>query len=189
MCLAADIATKSHKGYCYVDFCEERSALRAVKALDGLFLAGFTVYAVLNYAALPLPISMSTVSKSGVHSSASNPGHGPQKRGYDPKNSLFSLAESTAICIRGILQKHQLDEFFEDEVRRELEKFGKVSGFHVFIDDRDETADSVHVFCRYDAFASADRALVALNGRFFAGKRLVVEKYPLIRYEIKDFYC
>lgn len=195
-CLAADSNVRGrHRGYAYVDFDEARAATRAIKHINGLRLAGFVLHATAAVAGNALPMSVGAVLRrnGGVDPIAQNALllalARRSARSHDPAAHMFDAAASPVILLRSIAYAHEVDEHFDAEVRAELRNSGRVVAFDVTVDDRPENANAVHIFARFDGVSAADRALVALNGRWFSGRRLTVEKYPLIRHEIRDFYC
>ena len=194
LCLVADSSSKRHKGYCYVEYEEERSAKRAIMHLNNLQLAGFVLHVTKAVTGMPLPMSVSSLAKRPnyvsndalAQASSSKTGHSeyPQR-----KHPLISLADSPVIVLKGIAYQHEIDEFFESEMKEELAKFGYMESMHIAVDDRSEHLNAIHVFAMFVNVSSAEKAILALNGRFYGGRQIEASKYPLIRYEIKDFYC
>ena len=193
LCLVADAATGRHKGYCYVEYEEERAAKRAVAHLDGLQLAGFTLHATRVATGMPLPPGVGHVSRR--HAPSATPTARPEEhqagrteRGRR-RHPLVSLGDSPVVILKGVAYQHELDEQFEPDIKAEMARFGSVQTMHIATDDRPESANAVHVFVCYDYVSSADAAVHQMNGRWYGGRRIEASKYPLIRYQIKDFYC
>jgi RNA-binding protein 39 len=59
-----------------------------------------------------------------------------------------------------------------EDVRSEAEKYGRVSKLRV---DKDSQG---HVYIAFDSIESAERAIAALNGRLFAGNKVVASFVP-----------
>lgn len=189
LCLVADPSTKRHKGYCYVEYEEERNAKRAIAHLNGLPLAGFILHAAKALTGMPLPQSLSTLSKRSATVQARHESISNKPTQTARKHPLISLADSPVVLLRSISYEHELDENFEPDIRDEMSKYGYIQSMQFFIDDRLDAQNAVHVFICYDYVASADEAIHQMNGRWYNGRPAEALKYPLIRYQIKDFYC
>ncbi|EKX36656.1 hypothetical protein GUITHDRAFT_78757 [Guillardia theta CCMP2712] len=68
------------------------------------------------------------------------------------------------------------DEFYE-EVYEELEKFGKIEELNVCANLGDHMIGNVYV--KYEEEEQAEKALNALNGRFYAGRLIMAEYSPV----------
>lgn len=190
LCLAADPTTKRHKGYCYVEYEEERNAKRAIAHLNNLPLAGFVLHATKALTGMPLPLSLSSLSKRSTSlPTKSDATNAKPQQPAGRKNPLISLADSPVVLLRSISYEHEIDENFESDIKDEMNKYGYIQSMHFFTDDRRDSQNAIHVFVCYDYVASADEAIHKMNGRWFGGRQVEALKYPLIRYQIKDFYC
>mmetsp|Transcript_43315 Transcript_43315/g.67851 ORF Transcript_43315/g.67851 Transcript_43315/m.67851 type:complete len:319 (+) Transcript_43315:1351-2307(+) len=74
-----------------------------------------------------------------------------------------------------VVQDH-FDDFFE-EVFEELEKFGKIDELNVCANLGDHMIGNVYV--KYEEEEHAEKALTALNGRFYAGRLIMAEYSPV----------
>ena len=179
---------RGHKGYCWIAFQEERGAKRAIKHLNGAVLAGFKLYACKTVTGCYQSIQSTSTSSSSSSSNSNNAAPTLTR-----KYSAISLADSPVIvlksqCLEFELQQEGKEAFVRDIVH-EMQKYGQLhEDVQVFVDDRPEYFNQVHFFVRFESVFEADEAIKKISGRFFGGKTVQAQKYPLIRFQIRDFY-
>ena len=72
----------------------------------------------------------------------------------------------------------------------ECEKYGQVTRVVIYQEKQDESEDSeiiVKIFVEFELSKSVDKAVDALNGRFFAGRIVKAEIYDQTAYNAKDY--
>ncbi|KAJ3400179.1 Poly(U)-binding-splicing factor puf60 [Chytriomyces hyalinus] len=87
--------------------------------------------------------------------------------------SEFAGPKSKVIILKNMVSEEDAkDAELEGEIRDECTKYGKVDTVHVGSEVRDGAVDITVAFFEV---ADAERTLTALNGRFFAGRRITAE--------------
>lgn len=72
----------------------------------------------------------------------------------------------------------------------ECEKFGQVEKVVIYQERQGEKEDAeviVKIFVEFTSPKSVESAVNALNGRFFAGRRVKAEMYDQVAYDSKDY--
>ncbi|KAJ8524233.1 hypothetical protein ON010_g16885 [Phytophthora cinnamomi] len=81
--------------------------------------------------------------------------------------------EKCCLCLMNLVNRGEVDDELEDEVRGECGKFGNVKKVEIH-----ELADHVRVFVLFDDTVGANKARQALHGRFFGGNQVQAHYYP-----------
>ena len=81
---------------------------------------------------------------------------------------------SNVIVLRDMVEPADVDDVLEGEIRQECAKFGAVVRVVVHVT---VSPDAVSIIVAFRTREGADRAIGALNGRYFAGNTVRAEKY------------
>lgn len=96
-------------------------------------------------------------------------------------------SESSIVVLHNMVDKEDIDDDLEDEIREECGKYGEVLGVVVKIEQRqpdskdtgdtedEEITDSVKIFVEFSSVSASSKAISSLNGRFFAGRQIIAE--------------
>ncbi|XP_025095071.1 poly(U)-binding-splicing factor half pint-like isoform X1 [Pomacea canaliculata] len=102
---------------------------------------------------------------------------------------LMRQAEHTVMVLRNMVGVEDLDDDLKDEVTDECEKFGKVKRVIIYQEKQSEEEDAeviVKIFVEFTSHDEVERAVAALNGRFFGGRMLTAEKYDQEMFNSND---
>lgn len=97
---------------------------------------------------------------------------------------------SKVILLLNMVARGDVDDSLESEIKTECSKYGPVFGCTIFEVPRSETSvpahDAVRVFVKFERQASAIKALIAMNKRFFAGREIRAQFFDEERYTLGD---
>lgn len=82
-----------------------------------------------------------------------------------------------------------IDDDLEGEVTEECGKFGRVKRVIIYQERQGEEDDAdviVKIFVEFSEVAEMNRAIQALNRRWFGGRKVVAEVYDQDRFESSD---
>lgn len=102
---------------------------------------------------------------------------------------LMRKAECTVMVLRNMVGVEDLDDDLKDEVTDECEKFGKVNRVIIYQEKQSEEENAeviVKIFVEFSKQEELEKAVSALNGRFFGGRVLTAEKYDQEMYNAND---
>jgi polyadenylate-binding protein len=145
-----------HKGYGYVKFERARDARRAIGYNNKLVLYS------RNMKIGP------TIVKTEL----------PEASTKDIPDKVFRIkrrieayihGRGRMVVLRNLIDPSDADDDFDQEMEREVRKYGGVLGFKVVKDE------DVAVYCVYDSEEGAKHCYNMLNGRFFGGRRIRAE--------------
>ncbi|KAF5837264.1 splicing factor [Dunaliella salina] len=92
------------------------------------------------------------------------------------------------LCLRNMVGPGEVDDELEEEVGVECTKYGAVTDVMIF----EVTApgypseEAVRIFVQFERVESATKALVDLQGRYFAGRNVRVAFFPEERFQSED---
>jgi len=103
-----------------------------------------------------------------------------------PNNAELLKCPSKVVCLRNMVGPGDVDEDLEAETGEECGKYGKVAKCLIFEIPNVEPEESVRIFVEFETMASAIKALVDLNGRFFGGRAVRACFYNLDKFRRLD---
>jgi len=102
---------------------------------------------------------------------------------------LMRKEESKVMVLRNMVDVDQIDEDLESEVTEECGKFGTVDRVIIYQEKQSEEEDAAVLVKIFVQFAHADfcaRAVDALNGRWFGGRKISAVIYPQDKFDDND---
>ncbi|XP_037537883.1 poly(U)-binding-splicing factor PUF60a [Nematolebias whitei] len=102
---------------------------------------------------------------------------------------LLRKQESTVMVLRNMVGPDDIDDDLEGEVTEECGKFGRVKRVIIYQERQGEEEDAdiiVKIFVEFSEVAEMDRAIQALNNRWFGGRKVVAEVYNQERFDTSD---
>ncbi|XP_019964650.2 poly(U)-binding-splicing factor PUF60a isoform X2 [Paralichthys olivaceus] len=102
---------------------------------------------------------------------------------------LLRKQESTVMVLRNMVGPDDIDDDLEGEVTEECGKFGQVKRVIIYQERQGEEDDAeviVKIFVEFLDAAEMNRAIQALNHRWFGGRKVVAEVYDQERFENSD---
>ncbi|XP_076600877.1 poly(U)-binding-splicing factor PUF60a isoform X2 [Chaetodon auriga] len=102
---------------------------------------------------------------------------------------LLRKQESTVMVLRNMVGPDDIDDDLEGEVTEECGKFGRVKRVIIYQERQGEEDDAdviVKIFVEFSEVAEMNRAIQALNHRWFGGRKVVAEVYDQERFESSD---
>ncbi|NWT07079.1 PUF60 factor, partial [Mionectes macconnelli] len=98
-------------------------------------------------------------------------------------------SQSTVMVLRNMVDPKDIDDDLEGEVTEECGKFGAVNRVIIYQEKQGEEEDAeiiVKIFVEFSMAAETHKAIQALNGRWFAGRKVVAEVYDQERFDNSD---
>uniref|UniRef100_H2TC25 Poly(U) binding splicing factor 60 n=1 Tax=Takifugu rubripes TaxID=31033 RepID=H2TC25_TAKRU len=102
---------------------------------------------------------------------------------------LLRKQESTVMVLRNMVGPDDIDDDLEGEVTEECGKFGQVKRVIIYQERQGEEDDAeviVKIFVEFSEVAEMNRAIQALNHRWFGGRKVAAEVYDQERFETSD---
>ncbi|KAM5194586.1 poly(U)-binding-splicing factor PUF60-like isoform 2-T2 [Mantella aurantiaca] len=102
---------------------------------------------------------------------------------------LMRKQESTVLVLRNMVDPKDMDDDLEGEVTEECGKFGSVNRVIIYQEKQGEEEDAEvigKIFVEFSMASETDKAIQALNGRWFAGRKVVAEVYDQERFDNSD---
>lgn len=103
---------------------------------------------------------------------------------------LFAFSpQSTVMVLRNMVDPKDIDDDLEGEVTEECGKFGAVNRVIIYQEKQGEEEDAeiiVKIFVEFSMASETHKAIQALNGRWFAGRKVVAEVYDQERFDNSD---
>ncbi|XP_041658953.1 poly(U)-binding-splicing factor PUF60a isoform X1 [Cheilinus undulatus] len=102
---------------------------------------------------------------------------------------LLRKQESTVMVLRNMVGPDDIDDDLEGEVTEECGKFGSVKRVIIYQERQGEEDDAdviVKIFVEFSEAAEMNRAIAALNQRWFGGRKVSAEVYDQERFESSD---
>lgn len=97
--------------------------------------------------------------------------------------------QSTVMVLRNMVGPDDIDDDLEGEVTEECGKFGQVKRVIIYQERQGEEDDAeviVKIFVEFSEVAEMNRAIQALNHRWFGGRKVAAEVYDQERFETSD---
>ncbi|XP_016369877.1 poly(U)-binding-splicing factor PUF60 isoform X3 [Sinocyclocheilus rhinocerous] len=102
---------------------------------------------------------------------------------------LLRKQESTVMVLRNMVGPEDIDDDLEGEVTEECGKFGAVNRVIIYQEKQGEEEDAeviVKIFVEFSAASEMNKAIQALNKRWFGGRKVIAEVYDQERFENSD---
>ncbi|XP_041923658.1 poly(U)-binding-splicing factor PUF60-like isoform X3 [Alosa pseudoharengus] len=102
---------------------------------------------------------------------------------------LLRKQESSVMVLRNMVGPEDIDDDLEGEVTEECGKFGAVNRVIIYQERQGEEDDAeiiVKIFVEFSEAAEMNKAIQALNNRWFAGRKVVAEVYDQERFNNSD---
>lgn len=97
--------------------------------------------------------------------------------------------KSTVMVLRNMVGPEDIDDDLEGEVTEECGKFGAVNRVIIYQERQGEEDDAeiiVKIFVEFSDSGEMNKAIQALNNRWFAGRKVVAEVYDQERFNKSD---
>lgn len=97
--------------------------------------------------------------------------------------------QSTVMVLRNMVGPEDIDDDLEGEVTEECGKFGTVNRVIIYQEKQGEEEDAdiiVKIFVEFSAASEMNKAIQALNDRWFGGRKVVAEVYDQDRFNSSD---
>jgi len=102
---------------------------------------------------------------------------------------LLRKSESTVMVLRNMVGPEDIDDELEGEVTEECGKFGAVNRVIIYQEKQGEEEDAdiiVKIFVEFSMASEMNKAIQALNDRWFGGRKVVAEVYDQDRFNSSD---
>uniref|UniRef100_A0A8C8G484 RRM domain-containing protein n=1 Tax=Oncorhynchus tshawytscha TaxID=74940 RepID=A0A8C8G484_ONCTS len=102
---------------------------------------------------------------------------------------LLRKQESTVMVLRNMVGPEDIDDDLEGEVTEECGKFGAVNRVIIYQEKQGEEDDAeviVKIFVEFSMAAEMNKAIQALNNRWFGGRKVIAEVYDQERFDNSD---
>uniref|UniRef100_A0A672J168 RRM domain-containing protein n=1 Tax=Salarias fasciatus TaxID=181472 RepID=A0A672J168_SALFA len=102
---------------------------------------------------------------------------------------LSNQSESTVMVLRNMVGPEDIDDDLEGEVTEECGKFGSVNRVIIYQEKQGEEEDAdiiVKIFVEFSMASEMNKAIQALNDRWFGGRKVVAEVYDQDRFNSSD---
>ncbi|KAJ8011387.1 hypothetical protein DPEC_G00057660 [Dallia pectoralis] len=102
---------------------------------------------------------------------------------------LLRKQESTVMVLRNMVGPEDIDDDLEGEVTEECGKFGAVNRVIIYQEKQGEEEDAeviVKIFVEFSMAAEMNKAIQALNNRWFGGRKVIAEVYDQERFDNSD---
>lgn len=102
---------------------------------------------------------------------------------------LLRKQESTVMVLRNMVGPDDIDDDLEGEVTEECGKFGQVKRVVIYQERQGEEDDAdviVKIFVEFSEAFEMNRAIQALNHRWFGGRKVSAEVYDQERFDSSD---
>ncbi|XP_039544476.1 poly(U)-binding-splicing factor PUF60-B isoform X2 [Pimephales promelas] len=99
------------------------------------------------------------------------------------------LSKSTVMVLRNMVGPEDIDDDLEGEVMEECGKYGAVNRVIIYQERQGEEDDAeiiVKIFVEFSDAGEMNKAIQALNNRWFAGRKVVAELYDQERFNNSD---
>ncbi|KAH7729604.1 G-patch domain-containing protein [Aphelenchoides avenae] len=111
----------------------------------------------------------------------------PVKEETAQSNYDMLKESSKVVLLRNMVSRSEVDDELEAETREEMSKYGQVVNVVVHMMPNAAEDEAVRIFVEYTNTAQAIKAVVALNGRYFAGRTVKAGFYPLDVFSSKEY--
>ncbi|XP_037131393.1 poly(U)-binding-splicing factor PUF60-like [Syngnathus acus] len=134
--------------------------------------------------AAPPALRMDEELHQGAHLDASKPNDG-----HHDINKIVRNHKSRVMVLRNMVGQDDIDDQLEGEVTEECGKFGQVKRVVIYQERQGEDADAaviIKIFVEFNHTAEMNRAVRALDRRWFGGRKVAAEAYEQERFENND---
>ncbi|XP_049603762.1 poly(U)-binding-splicing factor PUF60 [Syngnathus scovelli] len=134
--------------------------------------------------AAPPALRMDEELHQGAHLDASK-----QSDGHHDINKIVRNHKSRVMVLRNMVGQDDIDDQLEGEVTEECGKFGQVKRVVIYQERQGEDADAaviIKIFVEFNHTAEMNRAVRALDRRWFGGRKVAAEAYEQERFENND---
>nr|CAD2203681.1 unnamed protein product [Meloidogyne enterolobii] len=111
-----------------------------------------------------------------------------QIRGNDARHlliqKLMRTNRSSVVLLKNMVEPKDVDEFLEDEIKEECQKYGTVTDVVIV---QEEDTQTVKIFVRFCEPTQADEARKAIDGRYFDGRTVSAQSYDQVLFDHDDF--
>ncbi|XP_077581194.1 poly(U)-binding-splicing factor PUF60a [Stigmatopora nigra] len=104
-------------------------------------------------------------------------------------NKIFRNRQSRVMVLRNMVGQDDIDDDLEGEVTEECGKFGQVKRVVIYQERQGEEEDAaviIKIFVEFCHTAEMNRAVRALDRRWFGGRKVAAEAYEQERFENND---
>ncbi|PSC68931.1 DNA-damage-repair toleration chloroplastic-like [Micractinium conductrix] len=137
--------------------------------------------------AAPLIMQKTDVRTGVIVSGAPPPGmeQPPSKR---PRSASFNRPPTRVVLLTNMIGPGDVDQDLDREVGEECSKYGNVTNVMIFeaTEPGFPEDQAVRIFVQFERVEEATKALVDLQGRFFAGREVEASFFEEARFENKD---
>lgn len=108
---------------------------------------------------------------------------------FSSLNSHLAPVQSTVMVLRNMVGPEDIDDDLEGEVTEECGKFGSVNRVIIYQEKQGEEEDAdiiVKIFVEFSMASEMNKAIQALNDRWFGGRKVVAEVYDQDRFNSSD---
>uniref|UniRef100_A0A8C3A1M7 Poly(U) binding splicing factor 60 n=1 Tax=Cyclopterus lumpus TaxID=8103 RepID=A0A8C3A1M7_CYCLU len=112
-----------------------------------------------------------------------------QQRGGATEPLSEQEVRSTVMVLRNMVGPHGVDDDLEAEVTEECGKFGRVKRVVIYRERQGEEDGAdiiVKIFVEFSEAAEMNRAVRALNRRWFGGRKVIAEEYEQDHFDHRD---
>ncbi|TPP61214.1 Poly U-binding-splicing factor half pint [Fasciola gigantica] len=111
-------------------------------------------------------------------------------RGRDARNvimqKLIRPPPRGVMILRNMVGPEDCDDDLETEVKDECCNYGAVDRVVIYQELDEEGQLIIKIFVVFTDFEAVDRAIASLNGRYFAGRQVIAERYDTEKFESND---
>uniref|UniRef100_A0A183B3I2 Poly(U)-binding-splicing factor PUF60 n=1 Tax=Echinostoma caproni TaxID=27848 RepID=A0A183B3I2_9TREM len=111
-------------------------------------------------------------------------------RGRDARNvimqKLIRPPPRGVMILRNMVGPEDCDDDLEAEVQEECCNYGPVERVVIYQELDEEGQLIIKIFVVFTEFEAVDRAIASLNGRYFAGRQVVAERYDTEKFTSND---
>jgi polyadenylate-binding protein len=144
-----------HKGYGYIRFERARDARRAIGYSNKLVFYSRSLKIGPTVVKTALPETIKDIPEEVFR--------------IKRRIESYIYGRGRTVVLRNLIDVEDADEDFDQEIEREMRKYGSISGFRIV------KSAEVAVYCMYENEGAAKHCCDILNGRFFGGRRIQVE--------------
>ena len=115
---------------------------------------------------------------------------GQEARHLVMQKLMRSQNESVVVVLKNMVGSEDVDEDLQEEIEEECSKYGEVERVIIYQERQSEEEDAeiiVKIFVEFKETKGAKAAKDALNGRFFAGRRVVADIYDQDLFVHQDY--
>lgn len=125
------------------------------------------------------------------------PANPSQHNGYSSTTEDHEDVSNIIVLRNMVSADDDLDDSLQLDVYEECKKYGNVLQIVIYVDKKskheldtkrpDDNVDEVKIFVKYKNSYGSSRAREALNGRFFAGRKVSAEHFDKVRFRLAEY--